>query len=925
MYIKSSVAVFAVSLIMPALGQGQQAGVSGLDLLEEVIVTARKREENLKDVPVSVSVLTADVLDAAGIIEVGDLFNLLPGMDYNISTSGERTAARPSIRGVQADNGGTNVQKVNTFVDGLPTLASQGTQQFLGIQRVETYRGPQSAAFGRSTFAGAINYVTADPTEEFESTFELTASDLNRRGFKTSLSGPISETLGYTFNLNRTDFLGPDDWVTTEENTIGGARDAYVSGKLKWTPNNRFDAEFRLSHLETFDDSAARWRFNSFPYIDADGNVVDDVNGNGILDHTEGTGNEITASTSSTEWYATTPWAQCANWLSPLGTWYIRGEWNCDERYGDVPDGGVPANTVPSNQPIAEGLTFDDVHPYDIIDPGVTQQNDRFQSQINVEFASGSLEVLTLYALSESLNWRDNDITDMPIINACSTMMMVTTCGIQIANTVTQANISESQEQMIEARWVSPGENSLRYVVGASYYAYDYESSQKREYIREIEGTGPADLRSQTSDLADNSGIFGNVSYDLTDRLTGSLEARWQRDEVENRNLLVPGLIFNFVTETFQPRLALNYTVNESVSMYAQIAQGVNPAGGVADTQTPIKREIAEFAREVGLIGYSIDDYLHFPEETITNYEVGFKANLAGGRVSIASALYVMDWEHYNQSQNVNFVPLNLAEDLFAVGGSVPGSEWDPAGPDGDSDPDTGPNNAYENVAFWWDGTGGAYGANSTGALLENNDAMIMGSRLDLGTVEVYGLEVDAVWAISDSWRLRGSLTLQNTEFQNFCSADAIRNFGLDADPEFADRAMTVAEDGVPFDCIDATGNSLLQQPDRQAAVSLRYDNTLGSSEWRLQSNLAWAHKGPYFMDEMNFLTMPELNVVNASIGLRNPAGNLRITLSGRNMLNDRTPRGWRIDGNRFVGNAREPSLIPQVPREISLILRYDL
>ena len=78
-----------------------------------------------------------------------------------------------------------------------------------------------------------------------------------------------------------------------------------------------------LSHLETFDDSAARWRFNSFPYIDADGNVVDDVNGNGILDHTEGTGNEIAASTGSTEWYATTPWARCANWLTPLGTWYI--------------------------------------------------------------------------------------------------------------------------------------------------------------------------------------------------------------------------------------------------------------------------------------------------------------------------------------------------------------------------------------------------------------------------------------------------------------------------------------------------------------------------------------------------------------------------------------------------------------------------
>ena len=60
-----------------------------------------------------------------------------------------------------------------SFIDGMPLVGAQGTMQFAGVERIEIFRGPQSEAFGRSTFAGAINYVTRDPGDEFEGDFRL--------------------------------------------------------------------------------------------------------------------------------------------------------------------------------------------------------------------------------------------------------------------------------------------------------------------------------------------------------------------------------------------------------------------------------------------------------------------------------------------------------------------------------------------------------------------------------------------------------------------------------------------------------------------------------------------------------------------------------------------------------------------------------
>ena len=165
---------------------------SQVTALEEIVVTARKREENLQEIPVSISVISNSLIDEAGIIEPRDFFELTPGVDFD--TNGDRNNATPAVRGIQARATATTRQKVMSFIDGLPLVGAQGTMQFTGIERVEVFRGPQSAAFGRSTFAGAINYVTRDPGEEFVGDLRLSTSDLGRNSVQLELGGPINDT-----------------------------------------------------------------------------------------------------------------------------------------------------------------------------------------------------------------------------------------------------------------------------------------------------------------------------------------------------------------------------------------------------------------------------------------------------------------------------------------------------------------------------------------------------------------------------------------------------------------------------------------------------------------------------------------------------------------------------------------------------------
>lgn len=175
----------------PSIALAQDA-TSASDDSDEIVVTARKREERLQDVPISVTAVTADTLDRQQINSVREVASFAPGL--NISTDAVGRAFM-SIRGVGTTLIDTVQPGVGIFVDGIyqPNTSYLNNPVF-DVARIEVLRGPQGTLFGNNTLGGAISVITRQPTDEFEARLTGVYADPdNYQTYSGSISGPIVE------------------------------------------------------------------------------------------------------------------------------------------------------------------------------------------------------------------------------------------------------------------------------------------------------------------------------------------------------------------------------------------------------------------------------------------------------------------------------------------------------------------------------------------------------------------------------------------------------------------------------------------------------------------------------------------------------------------------------------------------------------
>ena len=137
-------------------GAAESAGTA----VDEVVVTARKREERLQDVPITISVVSGEAIARANLVNVSDLAAQTPGFSFRQGFGqiggGGGAGVRPSVRGMSSVVGAPNAA---FFVDGVYVSDNISSYQLDNLERVEVIKGPQSALFGRGTFAGAISYI----------------------------------------------------------------------------------------------------------------------------------------------------------------------------------------------------------------------------------------------------------------------------------------------------------------------------------------------------------------------------------------------------------------------------------------------------------------------------------------------------------------------------------------------------------------------------------------------------------------------------------------------------------------------------------------------------------------------------------------------------------------------------------------------
>lgn len=182
----SSVLALTMALTAVITPQIAQAQTDGLD---EVTVTAQKREQSLQEVPIAVTAVTTEYIESRGITNIKSLSSLAPNLKVEASPN-NTTAAQISIRGgVTINPALTWEPTVGIYVNGAYYGKVQGSIfDVADIERIEVLRGPQGTLYGRNTLAGAINVITAKPTGEFGGKAEIGYGNYNARHLKGSVN-----------------------------------------------------------------------------------------------------------------------------------------------------------------------------------------------------------------------------------------------------------------------------------------------------------------------------------------------------------------------------------------------------------------------------------------------------------------------------------------------------------------------------------------------------------------------------------------------------------------------------------------------------------------------------------------------------------------------------------------------------------------
>jgi iron complex outermembrane receptor protein len=227
----------------PQEGQDAQAGqVTTIARVgDRIVVTARRVEEDLQEVPIPVSVVDAEFLSDSGAFNVGRLKEIIPTLQF-YSTNARNTSV--NIRGLGAPFGLTNDgldAGVGLYVDGVFFARPGSTAvDFLDIERVEVLRGPQGTLFGKNTTAGAINVTTRKPTFMPETEFELSYGDYGFVQAKATTSGPITDNLAGRLSFSDTQRDGTI-YSVSEQGDINDLNNLGVRGQLYWRPSDTLD------------------------------------------------------------------------------------------------------------------------------------------------------------------------------------------------------------------------------------------------------------------------------------------------------------------------------------------------------------------------------------------------------------------------------------------------------------------------------------------------------------------------------------------------------------------------------------------------------------------------------------------------------------------------------------------------------------
>ncbi|MBL8630098.1 MAG: TonB-dependent receptor, partial [Rhodospirillaceae bacterium] len=601
------------------MAQDQAAEVGGL---EEIVVTSRKREEKLFDVPIAITAFNSADLEKAQLFDIRQVATLSPGLSFqNVSGKTNPGRSNPAlfIRGMTTTASGTSRQATSAvFVDGIFVLGGISSINTVDVERVEVIKGPQNAYYGRNTFAGAVNFITKNPGNNFKGEIRAEGTTQHSNELSVSVEGPLVEDV----LAGRISVLTHEKgsmYTATDGGKLGEESTQSITGTLFATPNDQLTLRVR-AHYQEDDDGPASWGYlagTKYGNNSCAGKSITGADRNGV----PGT-------------FAVTQPYFCGSipTLSQVGEQVISSNTNLRSPFMNSlgnPNGLINAffNNSLNHPLIARAPKLDHM--------GMKREMLRLNGTAQYEFANEITATLNMaYNQNDTLLVMDTDKTDLENVYAAAPALY--------------------DDYSAELRLQSSQSEALRWMVGGNMYrgAFDADYSgavtmQVRFTPVSAQNTGPTAFVpfNANGERARVYAGFGSLEYDILDNLTLSGELRYQTDRSKTQPSNVASQYAKF--NDWLPRVILNYKPEENWTLYASWARGVLPG----QFNTSYINATAAQKAYLDSVVTGITPVLE--SQRVDSYEIGSKQQLLDNRLQYTIALYKMNWANLPSSSTI--------------------------------------------------------------------------------------------------------------------------------------------------------------------------------------------------------------------------------------------------------------------------------
>jgi iron complex outermembrane recepter protein len=566
--------------------------------LEEIVVTAEKRNANIQDTPISVTAVSGADLQAQGLTDLGSAAREIPGVAQTSAGPGQ---TEYTIRGLSSP--GAAVATTGFYVDDVPMTAPSGAQNghvvidpdLYDLNRVEVLRGPQGTLYGSGSMGGTIKLVTNQPdTHEFAASAQVDGSGTQGGGFNHRVNAMINIPLISDQLAVRV--------VATDDYTSGWI-DRIVLGNFPLPTNPQPQCA---------------------PFAGCTrGNLV----GTTVLnDHHDVNDEDLKGVRGSVRYQPTDQLT-----LTAMAFYQTLGQDGLS--YYDNPPG-----------------TEAHYQPFDVPEP--------FSDTFRMYNVVGQLAMSPFTITSATSYWTRSQSQTQDVSETAQTALDLPAYAVDQGGVgaVGITEIDYTQQLSQEVRLTSSGDSALQWLVGGFYSDYTYKQNQDSLAAGFVPFFGTENLITlyQYNHLKQTA-AFGEISYKITGSLKATIGARYYSYKQEGAETL-SGIVEASLTPTttdvaadnsgINPKFTLSYDIVPDLMVYGTAAKGFRPGAG--DAPVPITGADSCLA-DLEALGKTQAPTQYNPD-TVWNYELGEKATLLDQRLTVNSAIYYESWNKVQQS-----------------------------------------------------------------------------------------------------------------------------------------------------------------------------------------------------------------------------------------------------------------------------------